>query len=129
MELEITNKTDEPLLNRTKIEGKIKFEGATPSNVEVVKQIASELKVNENVIAIKGIYTSFGSPNAKFFAHSYKDEASKKEIEPKPKTEKKPAEEGAAEEPKAETKKEEPKPEEKKEEKPAEEPKAEEKKK
>ena len=121
MELEITNKTDEPLLNRTKIEGKIKFEGATPSNVEVVKQIASELKVNENVIAIKGIYTSFGSPNAKFFAHSYKDEASKKDIEPKPKTGKKPAEEGAAEDKPAEQPKEE-----KKEEKPAEEPKQEE---
>ena len=106
------------------------FEGkATPSNDEIRKAIASELKSDESLVVVKHIYTSFGSPEAVIEAYVYTTKEDMERIEPKTKKdkEKKPEGEAGAEKPaeaapaKPEEKKEEaPKAEEKKEEKPAE---------
>ena len=145
MNLKIEKTEEKTLLARKEIAGSLLFEGkATPSNDEVAKAIAAELKVDEKTVVVKHIYTGFGSTEATFEAYVYNKEEDRKKYEPVTKAMKeavKKAEEAAkaeaespAEEKPAEApaeKKEEPK-EEKKEEAPAEEkkeePKAEEKK-
>lgn len=135
MALKITSTDEKPLLARKEIKGELSFpEKATPSNDEVGKAIASQLKVNEKTVVVKHIYTAFGSSDAKVEAYVYNTDEDLKKIEPRvKKTEEKkqaPAEEKPAE--KKEEAKEEPpkeeKPAEKKEEAPKEEAKPEEKK-
>lgn len=99
MELKITTKEEEPLLARTKIECMLSFEGATPSYTDVAKQIANTLKSQDELIAIRHVYTEFGKRSAKVVAYAYKDEATKKTTEPKVKPK------GAKKEEKKETKK------------------------
>ena len=119
MNLEITDKKENPLLSRTEVKGTIGFDKATPSNAEVKKAIAEKAKADESLIVVKNIYTDFGSTNANFNAYIYTNKDEMAKIEPKKKEKKaKPGEkkeEAPAAKPKEE-KKEEPK-EEKKEEK------------
>lgn len=85
MEINIENKKEEPLLSRAMVEATISFQGATPSYAEIAKKLASSLKVEENTIAIRHVYTQFGLKKANVIAMSYKDEKSKISIEPKAK--------------------------------------------
>lgn len=133
MAVKITQTEEKPLLARKEIKGTVTFHGkATPSNADVTKDIASQLKVDGKLVVVKHVYTSFGSADASVEAYVYNTEADLKRFEPvtramKQKVEaaKKKADEaeapaeGAApaEAPKAEEKKEE-KPVEKKEEAP-----------
>lgn len=83
MTIKIENKEEKPLLARKEISGSITFEGkATPSNEEVAKAVASELKVDEKTVVMKHIYTAFGSSEAKFEALVYDSEEEKKKYEP-----------------------------------------------
>ena len=62
------------------------FEGnSTPSNDNVRKAIASELKADEKLVIVKHIYTSFGSSEASIEAYVYNTEEDLKRIEPKQK--------------------------------------------
>ena len=117
MQLKILEKKEEPLLSRIVIKASAIFEKATPSNEEIKKQIASNLKADENLVVIKGIYTKFGTSEADINAYVYTSKEEMQKIEPKPKEkkEKKPKPEKPAEA------KPEKKEEAKKEEKPAEE--------
>jgi len=124
--MKIIEKKENPLLSRTEVSAEAVFEKATPSKADIKKQIASELKADENLVVVKNIYTDYGSPSAKITAFVYNSKEAMEKTEPKPKKEAKkagakPAEGGekpAAEAPKEEKKAEEPP---KKEEKPAEE--------
>jgi len=82
MELSITQQKENPLLSRTEVLGKLTFEQSTPSNSEVQKSLASKLKVNEQLIVIKKIGTTFGSRTASLNVFVYKDETSLNRIEP-----------------------------------------------
>ncbi len=71
----------------------------TPSNQEIIKDVAKDLNVSEELIKIRHIYSHFGVEKAKIIAHVYENkEALKKfeEINKKKKVEKK--EEGKTEE-------------------------------
>ncbi|MBI2557800.1 hypothetical protein HYW20_00615 [Candidatus Woesearchaeota archaeon] len=83
MQLTITNKKQEPLLSRTMLKATLEFEKSTPSYKEVVASLASDLKADEKLIAIRHIYTSFGNKKAEVTAYVYNDEAKKQLIEPK----------------------------------------------
>ncbi|MFC1730496.1 30S ribosomal protein S24e [candidate division KSB1 bacterium] len=130
MKLEIKKERDTPLLSRKRVTLMAEYEGATPSRLDVKKEVAKKVSAKENLVIIKHIYTRFGSQKSKIIAHVYSDEAEMKKLEndsllvkhsPKKKKEGEGAEaEAKPEAPKAEEKKEEPKPEEKKEEAPAE---------
>jgi small subunit ribosomal protein S24e len=112
MSIKIIEKKENPLLSRIKVLAEISFEKATPSNNDVKKQIASEIKADENLVVVKNIYTQYGSTSAKVTALVYNSKEDLEKIEPKPKKEeKKPGEQPAekAEAPK-ETPKEEAKP-------------------
>lgn len=80
--MNITMKKEEPLLSRAMITAVLDFEKATPSYKEVSSIIASHLKVDEKLIAIRHIYNSFGAKKAEVIAYIYSDENKKQFIEP-----------------------------------------------
>lgn len=84
MNLEVSEKKDNPLLSRTEICGKLSFDKATPSNDEVRKSLASKFNASENLVVVKNISTKFGKRTADLCAYVYKDAAALKRIEPKP---------------------------------------------
>ncbi|TKJ17651.1 hypothetical protein CEE44_03920 [Candidatus Woesearchaeota archaeon B3_Woes] len=128
LKLDITNKEEQKLLSRLKVEGKLKFEGsATPSGDSVKEAIAKNIGKDVKLVVVKNIYTKYGSSSADVLAYAYDDEKKLKELEevnkkPKGKKEGAPKEGAKPEAPKeeavkpkpAEEKKEEPKEEEKK---------------
>ena len=83
MEINIKSKKDESLLSRTIIEATAEFEKATPSYPEVTALLATQLKLDEKLIAIRHIYNLFGNKRAKVIAYVYSDETKKTFIEPK----------------------------------------------
>lgn len=97
MDIKIIEKKEEPLLSRTALKLNVSFKGATPSNQEVKKTIASSLKSDEKLITIRHIYTSFGIESATVAAYLYSDEKSMKLLEKEKKPKAKPGEEKAAE--------------------------------
>lgn len=131
MKCEIVTKIDNPLMKRVELAGNLTFNAATPSNNDVKKELAAQMKSKEENVQVKNIYTAFGESTANFSAYVYKSEEDLKKYTPVTKAMKdavkKAAEEAkkAAEEAKAAAEK---PAEEKKEEKPAEEKPAEKKK-
>ena len=83
MQLTVTNKKEEPLLSRTQITATLEFDKTTPSYQEVTSLIATQLKTDEKLVAIRHVYNSFGSKKADVTAYVYSDEAKKQFIEPK----------------------------------------------
>ncbi len=81
--LTINEKKDEQLLSRTMIKATLDFDKATPSYPEVASMLASHLKADEKLIAIRHIYNSFGAKKAEIIAYLYSDEGKKQFIEPK----------------------------------------------
>lgn len=76
------------MLARTMVKATLEFEQATPSYAEVTASLASSLKSDEKLIAIRHIYNSFGAKKAEVIAYVYNDEAKKQLIEPKLKVKK-----------------------------------------
>ena len=116
MKLEIKETKENSLLHRKEVEGIIYFDGATPSNQQVQKEVAGQLKSDEKLVVVKHIYTRFGENTADFLAYAYENEEHLKTVEFLKKEAAKPAEAKEAPAPAAEAPKEAPK-----EEKPAEE--------
>lgn len=118
MKISITSKKENPILKRVELEGELSFSGATPSENEVRKAIASDLSVQEETVVVKKIDMIFGETRAIVTAFAYSSKAYLEAIEPKQK--KAPAAKSgaapasAAPAPAAEEKKEAPKQEEKK---------------
>ncbi len=83
MEMKISQKTEKPLLSRTEMQGTISFEASTPSRLEVRKKISEALKVDESLVMVKEIATSFGEKSAKVTAHVYKTKEDAAKFEPK----------------------------------------------
>jgi len=86
--MEIKHKLDQPLLSRTWVSGTVAFDGATPSNDKMAKDIASSLKTEVSLIVMKSIRTGFGKNQATFEAAVYKDAAAKERAEVKTKRQK-----------------------------------------
>lgn len=100
MQINIINKKEESLLSRTMLKATLDFEKTTPSYPEVISFIATYLKTDEKLIAIRHIYNLFGQKKAEITAYIYADENKKQYIEPKIKGKK----EKKAKEPKTPTK-------------------------
>ena len=84
MAVKIEKTEEKPLLGRKEVSGKLTFQGkATPSNADVAKEIASELKTDEKLVVMKHIYTGFGTCEAEIEAYVYDTEEDLKKIEPK----------------------------------------------
>ena len=83
VQINIINKKEEPLLSRTMLKATLEFEKATPPYQEVAALLATHLKSDGKLIAIRHIYNSFGNKKAEVIAYVYSDEAKKQIIEPK----------------------------------------------
>ena len=88
MQINITSKTNEPLLSRTMVNATLEFEKSTPPYAEVSSALASSLKSDEKLIAIRHVYNHFGAKKADVVAYVYADEQKKQFIEPKLKVKK-----------------------------------------
>lgn len=71
MKLNILKTVDQKLLSRKTVTANVVFDKATPSNANIKKAIAAALKVAEDVVVVKGIYTAFGHTQADVFAYVY----------------------------------------------------------
>ena len=88
LQIDIAEKKEEPLLSRTMLRANMEFDKSTPSYTETAALLASNLKADEKLIAIRHIYTHFGSKKARIIAYLYADEGKKKAVEPKVKEKK-----------------------------------------
>src|SRR3989344_9195041 len=62
-----------PLINRTQMVFEIEhFQKSTPKKAEIVKDLASELKIAQDLIHIKKIVARFGSTKSKIVVDIYK---------------------------------------------------------
>lgn len=95
MQLTIDKTKENLFLHRREISGKIIFEGATPSNKEVMESLAKKLSVEVAAIALKNIYNLFSRQEATFEAMVYKDIKGKEAVEKKTPQEKKKIKEAA----------------------------------
>ena len=73
MEIIVTKKNENKLLNRTEIDGQISYDGATPSNAAITKALSDHFKIAENLVVVKHVYTIFGQTKAEIQAYLYKD--------------------------------------------------------
>ena len=83
MELKISNKKNEPLLSRARIESDITFDKATPSINDVRDALSAQLGKDKNLIVVKSIYNEFGLRKAKGTAYLYENEEILKRFEAK----------------------------------------------
>ncbi len=82
MKLILIEEKEAPLLKRRRITFEIDNEKQkTPSETEVKKAIAENLKTGEEVIAIRHIYQKYGKGKSKVIAHIYKNQEDLKRIE------------------------------------------------
>ena len=92
MNLTITNKNSEPLLSRTMVKASLEFDKSTPPYAEITAALASHMKADEKLVAIRTVNNHFGSKTADVLAYIYADEAKKTAAEPKVKVKKVAAE-------------------------------------
>ena len=84
MELKITNKEEQKLLDRTLVKARLNFsEKAVPSRKAVLGELSKQLKVDKKFIVIKEIRTVYGSTSADVEVHVYDSEEIKNKLEPK----------------------------------------------
>jgi len=81
MKLEITEKKDNKLLGRIEVNGKLTFEGVTPSNKTLQDLLAVELKVDKKLIVVKQIKGMFSYQEAEFLAYVYTDKEKMNKME------------------------------------------------
>ena len=71
MKCTIEQKTENNLLKRLEINGKLIFDKATPSNTDLKKELAGQLKSKEENVLVRNINTAFGESTATFSAYIY----------------------------------------------------------
>ena len=81
MQLTITNKKENKMLDRLEVEGKIVFNGPTPSKLVLTESLAKKLEVDMPLIVIKKLLTNFGIQEANFLAVAYHKPESLKNTE------------------------------------------------
>lgn len=74
MDIEVLNKSHEPLMHRTHFEARVVFEGKTPSRTDMIKSLCQKLSSKENMTIIRKINTDYGSERALMNGYVYEDE-------------------------------------------------------
>ena len=84
MDLKIIDKKEDKLLNREEIYAIAEHPGeATPKREEVRKKLSAMLGVNENLLVVKKIISSYRMPRSRIWVVVYKDEETLRRLEPK----------------------------------------------
>ncbi|MDP3698918.1 MAG: hypothetical protein Q8R47_04990 [Nanoarchaeota archaeon] len=81
MDITITNKHENPLLHRVEVEGVVAFEGATPTNAQVVEALAQQLKADPTTVVLRHIYNKYSKHEAKVEAVVYASVDARKKAE------------------------------------------------
>src|SRR3989338_3085911 len=81
MDLKLVKEKDYPLLARRRVVFEGTTEGATPSRLSLQRRLGTALKTKEELIAIRHVFTKYGSQDLKIIAHVYKDGEAKKRLE------------------------------------------------
>ncbi|MCD6461786.1 MAG: 30S ribosomal protein S24e [Thermoplasmata archaeon] len=83
MEIQITEKKDNPLLNRTEVTFVISHpKGQTPKRNEVKDALANLLGAKKEMIIINNMDTTFGKPETYGYAKIYKTVEDARKVEP-----------------------------------------------
>ena len=85
-----------PLLARKRVTLEATYDAATPSRNDLTKEVAKKVGADEKLVSVRHIYTRFGKRKARIIAHVYSDEQDMKQLEGKPKGQKKAAAEQPA---------------------------------
>lgn len=99
MEIKILKKTEEPLLSRTRLEGEVLFDKATPSTKEIKSDFAKSLGKDESLVDIKGIYNQYGQKKAMVVCYTYENSDVLKKIKGERKKAKEKADKAGKEQP------------------------------
>jgi small subunit ribosomal protein S24e len=84
MEINITQKTKNPLLNRTEIEFECTYQGeSTPKILEVKSRLVAVLDVDKNLLVVDKLKPQFGEGKALGYAKLYDSAESLSSIERK----------------------------------------------
>ena len=81
MNITINTKNENPLLQRVEITGVVVFEGATPSNAQVVEALAAKVKADVSQVVLRHIYNTFSKHEARFEAVAYASVDARKKTE------------------------------------------------
>lgn len=82
MEIEIISKSNNPLLNRTEVNFKIKHEGEKTPDKEIIRsELASKINANKENIIIDHIQSSYGIQECMGYAKIYSSNKKAEEIE------------------------------------------------
>lgn len=81
MQVTIENKLNNPLLQRTEVEGSLSFEGAIPSNMELQQELAKQLSKDAQLIVVKKLESRFSGSVADFKAVAYANPEAKQKAE------------------------------------------------
>jgi small subunit ribosomal protein S24e len=96
MDFDVTRDTRNELLARREVDFRLRFEGPTPSRMQVIGKLAAGLNVNEKLLVLDTMKTSFGKTELTGMARVYDTEEQKSKTEraylstrgmPKPKEE------------------------------------------
>jgi len=99
MDFEITSDKRNELLSRREVQFTLKYDGATPSRMQIIGKLCALLNIKEHQITLDTLHSSFGKTEIAGSARIYDNEESRNKTErphlstrgmPKPK------EEGAA---------------------------------
>lgn len=84
MEIEIVSESENPLLKRREVHFRVEHSqtGNTPTRLEVKKALADVLKLNSDLLFIKGLKTKTGTSTAVGVANIYESIEQAKFIEP-----------------------------------------------
>ena len=85
MELEITENNDNPLLNRQEVQIVIKHESdATPKRNQVIKNLSEQLKAKKELIIIDHLKNKYGKTETEGYAKVYANKETMNLVETKP---------------------------------------------
>jgi ribosomal protein S24E len=71
MVVTIKEKNEQKMLGRTLVKAHTSFDAATPTKMNIRKQLAKELKVKEEQVIVRHIHTGFGKRSAEVAAVVY----------------------------------------------------------
>ena len=81
MNITINIKNENPLLHRVEVQGVVAFDGATPTNAQMIEALAAQLKADASHIVLRHIYNKYSKHEAKFEAVAYSSVDARKKAE------------------------------------------------
>jgi small subunit ribosomal protein S24e len=77
MEFEVTRDSRNELLSRREVDFSLRFDGATPSRMQIIGKLAATLNVNEKLLVLDSLRTGFGKTELSGKARVYDTEEQK----------------------------------------------------